>query len=145
LRGIKAPLFSYIHINDNIQGDMMKVIIAGSRSINKISHIREAIDKSGYDITEVVSGCAAGADSLGEYFADLEKINLSKFPASWDQHGKAAGVIRNRKMADYADAAIVVWDGVSKGSKHMISEMHKRNKPCHVSLVIEDNFMDDVE
>ena len=123
----------------------MKVIIAGSRSLIKISAIREAIEKSGFDITEVVSGCAIGADSLGEYYAKMNNIPIKQFPAPWDQYGKAAGAIRNARMADYADAAIVVWDGVSKGSKHMIKQMHEHRKPCYVHVYVNDNFMDGVE
>lgn len=38
-------------------------------------------------------------------------------------------------MADYADALIAVWDGVSAGTKHMISFMNKQNKPVFVYQV----------
>lgn len=38
----------------------MKVIIAGSRSIQDLSVVEEAIRFAGYDITEVVSGGAGG-------------------------------------------------------------------------------------
>jgi len=123
----------------------MKVIIAGSRNLIKHSYIQTAVEKSGFQIDEVVSGCAVGADSLGEYWAEMNSIPVKKFPAPWDQYGKAAGAIRNVRMAEYADAAIVVWDGVSKGSKHMIKEMHDRRKPCYVHVYVNDNFMDDVE
>jgi hypothetical protein len=123
----------------------MKVIIAGSRNLVKLFHIEDAIKKSGFEITEVVSGCAVGADSLGEYWAAKNDIPVKKFPAPWDQYGKAAGAIRNVQMAEYADAAIVVWDGASKGSKHMIKVMHDRRKSCHVHVFVSDNFMDDSE
>lgn len=123
----------------------MKVIIAGSRTLIKISLIQESVEKSGFKITEVVSGCAIGADSLGEYYAKMNNIPVKQFPAPWDQYGKAAGAVRNARMADYADAAIVVWDGVSKGSKHMISEMKTRNKPCYIHVFITDDFLKDAE
>jgi hypothetical protein len=123
----------------------MKVIIAGSRTLVKLFLIQEAVTKSGYNITEVVSGCAVGADSLGEYYALQNNIPVKKFPAPWDQYGKAAGAIRNCQMAEYADAAIVVWDGVSKGSKHMINEMSKLRKPYYVHVYVTDDFMKDVE
>lgn len=123
----------------------MKVIIAGSRNLIKLSYIKDAVEKSGFQITEVVSGCAVGADSLGEYWAEMNDIPVKKFPAPWDQYGKAAGAIRNSRMGEYADAAIVVWDGVSKGSKHMIKVMSDLRKPCYVHVFVTDNFMDDVE
>jgi hypothetical protein len=119
----------------------MKVIIAGSRSLIKISTISEAIEKCGFDITEIVSGCAVGADSLGEYYALQNNIPVKKFPAPWDQYGKAAGAIRNHKMAEYADAAVIIWDGVSKGSKHMINQMSLFRKPYYVHVFVTDDFM----
>lgn len=53
-------------------------------------------------------------------------------PADWDRLGKKAGMVRNAQMADYADAAIVFWDGKSNGTANMISNMKMRDKPCHV-------------
>jgi hypothetical protein len=47
-------------------------------------------------------------------------------PARWDTEGKAAGPKRNKRMAEAADALILVWDGKSKGSASMKSEAQKR-------------------
>jgi len=99
----------------------MKTIIAGSRSIRNLKTVIEAVEKSGFQITEVVSGNAQGLDRLGEIYASQHKIKCSLFPANWDLHGKSAGYKRNVEMAEYADALIAVWDGVSPGTKHMIN------------------------
>lgn len=69
---------------------------------------------------EIVSGTARGADQLGERYAFEHGFPVKHFPADWDQHGKSAGYIRNAQMAEYADAAVIFWDGMSRGSKHMI-------------------------
>ena len=69
---------------------------------------------------EIVSGGARGADSLGEQYARERGFKLSVFRAEWNKYGKSAGYRRNEQMALYADAVVVFWDGVSKGSKHMI-------------------------
>ena len=103
----------------------MKTIIAGSRTINSPEIVAEAIIESGFDITEVVSGTARGVDSVGEQIARDFGIPVSRFPADWYVFGKIAGVMRNKEMAKYADAAIVVWDGSSKGSANMIAEAKK--------------------
>lgn len=73
-------------------------------------------------ITEVVSGTARGPDTVGAQWAvDQEPpIPVKEFPANWNTHGKKAGYLRNKEMADYADALLAIWDGKSKGTKHMI-------------------------
>jgi hypothetical protein len=119
----------------------MKVIIAGSRGINDYSLIVKAIWRSRYNITEVVSGTAAGVDRLGEQFAKENNIPIKKMPANWEHNGRAAGHIRNYQMAEYADAAIIVWDGKSPGTKNMIDNMVRMKKPYYVasnSTTLED-------
>ena len=98
----------------------MKTIIAGSRTINSYQSVKAAIMESHFDITEIVSGNAKGADHWGELYAQQNNIDLVIFPANWNKYGKSAGYRRNVKMAEYADALIAVWDGESKGTKHMI-------------------------
>jgi len=71
-------------------------------------------------------------DGLAEEWARENGIPIKRFPADWDKHGKAAGPIRNRAMAEYADALLAVWDGESKGTANMILEMHRMGKPVFV-------------
>ena len=47
----------------------------------------------------------------------------------WNRYGRKAGILRNRKMAKYADALIAVWDGLSRGTANMIAEMEALGKP----------------
>lgn len=112
----------------------MKVIIAGSRHMpfSMYPLIQQAVDKSGFNITEVVCGMARGADMFGAKWAYENKIPVKKFPADWDKHRKAAGYIRNAEMAQYADAAIIfIWDG-SSGSVDMDRKMRSLKKPSFV-------------
>ena len=117
----------------------MKVIIAGSRTVTDFKQVLLAIGEAKFDITEVVSGTAQGVDKLGEACVEFanhlgNNVELTKFPADWKRYGKAAGPIRNRQMAEYADAAIVVHNG-SKGSLNMIATMKKLGKPVHEVIV----------
>jgi hypothetical protein len=112
----------------------MKVVIAGSRNISDRLGLVKAIKQSGFDITEVVSGKARGVDTLGETWAMANDIVIKQFPADWAKHGNAAGPIRNAIMAEYADAAIILWDGESKGTLNMIKNMHKLDKPYFIRM-----------
>lgn len=117
---------------------ILKVIIAGGRDFNDYellkTETREFINsliKPGTHCSdvniEIVSGVAKGADTLGERYALDEGYMVKSFPALWSLYGKAAGFIRNERMADYADACICFWDGESRGTKHMIdlSKQHE--------------------
>ena len=104
----------------------MKVIIAGSRGIDNINSIQEAVVISNFNINEVVSGTARGVDKLGEYWAEQHGIRVKQFPANWNEFGKSSGYRRNVEMAEYADALLAIWDGKSKGTKHMIDIAAKK-------------------
>lgn len=105
----------------------MKTIIAGSRTAS-IKDVITALELCPFtaEITEVVSGCARGADSYGEMLAEEFDVPVKKFPAEWKKYDRGAGHIRNSQMAEYADALVAVWDGKSTGTKDMISKAEKR-------------------
>lgn len=126
----------FVTVAQNVQGQKrMRVIIAGSRGITDFGLVEQAIRQANFVITEVVSGHAGGVDTLGERWAGLNGVTLKIFPAYWKEYGKRAGYLRNEEMAAYADAVICVWDGVSRGTKHMIDIANKRNLPLFVLKV----------
>jgi hypothetical protein len=114
----------------------MKTIIAGSRAIVQIRHVLKAMndawDIACIDPTIIISGGAQGVDKLGERWAKLMGIPVQRFPAAWDIYGKAAGIYRNRIMAQRADALVAIWDGKSRGTKNMIEEARKRELKIYV-------------
>lgn len=111
---------------------MIKVIIAGSRNFYDYDIVEDTVVSYFMsrgilkENVEIISGGARGADSLGEQLAKSYGLKLTIFPAQWDTYGKAAGMIRNKEMADYAikdsDKAILFafWNGQSRGTKGMI-------------------------
>lgn len=113
----------------------MKVIIAGCRDIHCKHTVAKAIRESGFKVTEVVYGGCDGVDKIGKWMAERKSIPVEPFPADWTTHGLAAGPIRNRQMAEYADALVAVWDGKSKGTKSMISEAKKAGIKVYVLRV----------
>ena len=111
----------------------MKLIIAGSRTITDAAALMDALSACPWSTpSEIVSGGARGVDELGELLAGKLLIPVARFPADWNTHGKAAGFIRNRQMAKYADALLAVWDGTSRGTLNMIQEATKAGIPAFV-------------
>lgn len=117
----------------------MKLIIAGSRdlqlTLTQLDDILEKLNVPIKQITEVVSGVAKGIDSLGECWAECrpDPLSIKQFPADWSTHGRAAGPIRNKQMAEYADMAVVIMrKGGSRGSQNMIQTMINLNKPVYI-------------
>lgn len=113
----------------------MKVIIAGGRNITSYAAVLNAINASGWrdEITEVVCGMATGVDLLGKRWADSSGIPVKPFPVTKEDYrlfGRYQGPkVRNGRMAAYADALILVWDGKSGGSKDMKEKAEARGLP----------------
>ena len=112
----------------------MKTIIAGSRWIvSPAAHrfLGATIRSLPWVVTEVVSGGARGTDTMGEQWARAHGIPVKRFAAQWLPDGpkggidRGAGLKRNEEMAIYADALLAIWDGNSKGTKHMIRTAEK--------------------
>lgn len=116
----------------------MKVIIAGSRNIEDRLGLVKAIKQSGFEITEVVSGTSRGPDKLGESWARANDIPVKEMPANWGKFGSYAGPLRNSEMAKYADAAIILWDGESRGTLNMIKNMVHLDKPYFIRMVFNN-------
>lgn len=132
----------------------MRIIIAGGRRFNDYilldntmtKYIKGCINNNiitNPSQVKIISGCAIGADTLGEKFARLSGLNLERFPADWNNLGKKAGILRNIEMAKYAtsDDAIPVlfafWNGNSRGTKHMIETANKYGMEVHIVKYLE--------
>ena len=119
----------------------MRTIIAGSRTITGYAVVCEAINLSGFTITEVVSGTARGVDRMGERWATEHGVPSRRFPADWNGLGRRAGYLRNKQMAEYAseDAGgmgqlIAVRKDNSRGTTHMIDLAREAGLDGHESL-----------
>lgn len=103
----------------------MKVIIAGGRDYHNYDTLLEAISECQFPISTVVCGGASGVDTLGEQYGLRMNLQINYYYPDWETHGRAAGPIRNRKMAENAEALIALWDGKSRGTKNMIETATK--------------------
>lgn len=108
-----------------------RVIIEGCRDFDDYELLKEKCDYFLQDEKKedvvIISGHASGADALGERYAQERGFQLETFPADWKAHGRAAGPIRNARMASAANALIAFWDGKSRGTKNMIETAKNHN------------------
>ena len=115
----------------------MRTIIAGSRDVHDYDVVEDAVqgaENEGIFPSVVLSGRARGVDRAGEVWARMNGVPVDRFPADWKKHGRSAGFRRNAEMAASAEALIAVWDGHSRGTKHMINTARRLGLKVHVHL-----------
>ena len=106
----------------------MKLLITGSRSIT-------SFDLSPYipdEVDLIITGGAKGIDTLAEAYAKERGIPTLTVKPRYERYGRAAPILRDEAMVDMADAVLVIWDGVSRGSRHTADYARKQGKPLTV-------------
>lgn len=88
-----------------------RVLVCGGRNYTDRDHIWNTLND--LDITEglfsvVIHGCASGADSEAEIWAEAFRRKVCGFRAEWRKYGKAAGPIRNRRMLEKGKPDLVI-------------------------------------
>ena len=105
----------------------MKIAIIGSRDIKAADIGRYAADAE-----EIVSGGAMGVDACAATYAKEHGIRLTVFLPQYRRYGRAAPILRNKEIVDYADKVIAFWNGSSKGTASVIQYAQKTGKPCEI-------------
>src|SRR5687768_3912921 len=104
----------------------MRVLVCGSREFPDNDFLWTFI--RGLDGTDtVIVGGARGPDRQAERCARARGVPVEVYPAPWEEHGKAAGPIRNQQMIDEGkpDMVVAFHDGESKGTADMIRRARK--------------------
>lgn len=99
----------------------MAVLVCGGREYKRIVRLFSVLDQfhARWPITELRHGAARGADEMAGWWADLNDITPTPFPADWSR-GKKAGFERNASMiADGLVDAVVAFPG-GVGSRMMV-------------------------
>jgi predicted Rossmann fold nucleotide-binding protein DprA/Smf involved in DNA uptake len=114
-----------------IGGYAVNLLIVGSRSIKEYD-LKEYVPKG---TTMIITGGADGIDTLAEKLADEMRLSKLIMRPQYNLYGRAAPLKRNEKMVELCDAALIIWDGKSKGTKYTAEYAKKLGKS--VILVIE--------
>lgn len=123
-----------------------RVIVCGCRAWSdgeKLDAVlsRHVADRIVGAFTETIilvhGDCPTGADAMCAEIASKMirafHVYAEAHPADWDQHGLAAGPIRNEEMAKLgATICFAFWDGKSKGTLDMIRRCVAHGIPVHI-------------
>jgi hypothetical protein len=104
----------------------MKVAVIGSRTFSSYESVVNVLSK--IKITEIISGGAVGADSLGERYAKDNDIPTKIFLPDWKTHGKKAGFLRNTQIIEECEMVVAFWNMESKGTKDSLDKAEKLGK-----------------
>lgn len=128
----------------------MRLIVAGGRTYSDWFRVKTDLDRLHWTradnvrISEIVCGMCSegiitykeelpdgkairvyGADGLGYRWAKENNIPIIEFPAEWGKFKRAAGPLRNAKMADYAEA-LMVFPGLA-GTNDMVRKAESQH------------------
>ncbi|MGC9439311.1 DUF2493 domain-containing protein [Streptomyces sp. WG5] len=111
---------------------MFTVIVTGSRDLEDKEKVWRELDALLSEHGSLIvrhGGCPTGADIHAQdwcYAFYWAAVGQETFSANWDKHGKAAGPIRNREMAQAgADLCLAFPFGESRGTWNCVNECKK--------------------
>ena len=108
----------------------MKTAIIGSRNLKVLDLEKYLTDT----VTEIVSGGAKGIDSCAKEYAIKNRIKITEFLPQYEKYGRIAPLKRNDLIIDYSDMVLAFWDGHSRGTKYVIDNCKRKNKPIKIYI-----------
>jgi len=132
----KTPGISFKEIKRRI----MRVAIVGSRKFENKEFLFKCVDEVIEDIKDnlyqdldlIISGGAAGADSIAQLYARERGIPIMIFYPKWREYSRAAGPIRNQLIVDNCDAVIAFPVGEAKGTKDTLKKAAQKNRKVYI-------------
>ena len=109
----------------------MRVGVIGSRGL-LVDNLADFLPTK---TTMLVSGGARGIDTCAKEYALANNIPITEFLPEYDKYGKAAPLKRNIEITLNSDFMLIIWDGKSRGTKHVIDNCKKHNVFSKVILL----------
>ena len=117
----------------------MKIAVIGSRSITDAAALAEMLAPYAERVTEVISGGAAGVDTLAREWAHRHGKPLRELRPDYRRHGSRAPLLRNQQIVAAADQVFILWDGSSSGTAYTKREAERQGKPVHERRIMPPN------
>lgn len=109
----------------------MFIAVVGSRCFNNANLFFKEVSII-KNISLIISGGAAGADTYAEKFADFNKIPKLIIKPNYVKYGKNAPLVRNHIIIRSADFILIFWNGKTTGTAHALSLAKKYKKPYKI-------------
>ena len=116
----------------------MRVLVCGDRNWTaraRLENILQDMKDRGV-LTSVIEGEARGADSMARDWALRAGVPVFRYPASWNDYGRAAGPIRNSQMLIEGKPEFVVAFHNdlenSKGTRDMVRKAQAKKVPVRL-------------
>lgn len=101
----------------------MRVLVCGGRDFADSDFIHNTLcelhEQRG-PFKVVIHGCATGADSEAQNWAEMMGIKQAPYRADWRLYGRAAGPMRNQRMLDEGKPDMVIAFPGGRGTADMI-------------------------
>lgn len=103
----------------------MRVLVTGGRDYANdffVSMTLASIGKLFNDDVTLIVGDATGVDAMARKSGEALGWNVQVFEADWDEHGRAAGPIRNKRMIEEGKPDVVVAYPGGRGTADCVSQ-----------------------
>lgn len=112
----------------------MRVAVVGSRCAGP--EVMEMIFRAlPVGCSEIVSGGAAGVDTLARRVAGALHIRYTCLRPRYRKYGRSAPLLRNIDIVERADMVLAFWDGRSRGTRQALGCCISRRKPFRIFLI----------
>lgn len=108
---------------------MTTILVCGGRGYADHARVHEVLYLHAAGASAILQGGAPGADRLARDWAEANGILSWTIPAEWRKHGKAAGPIRNQRMLDAGEPALVIAFPGGRGTADMVRRARAAGVP----------------
>lgn len=116
-------------IRDYLNKKADKVLVTGSKMLNRPDFIEAVYFQHGIRAVEFISGGDPGTDKAAEVVARKLEIPCHVIQTNWEKDGSSAGYRKNEALVDLCTLALIDWDGESKYTKNIIDLLDEVDKP----------------